>query len=97
MKGLIASTTGNTADRFIYLPPDTDPFPIAWDVVVVGGGAAGLMAALELPKALKVLLLCRDGEPRSASRWAQGDLPLRCVQTTAQACIGPTPYGPVQA
>ena len=43
-------------------------------MVVVGGGAAGLMAALELPKALKVLLLCRDGEPRSASRWAQGGL-----------------------
>ena len=43
-------------------------------MVVVGGGAAGLMAALELPKALRVLLLCRDGEPRSASRWAQGGL-----------------------
>ena len=43
-------------------------------MVVVGGGAAGLMAALELPKALKVLLLCRDSELRSASRWAQGGL-----------------------
>ena len=42
--------------------------------MVVGGGAAGLMAALELPKALKVLLLCRDSELRSASRWAQGGL-----------------------
>ena len=46
----------------------------SWDVIVVGGGAAGLMAALELPAGLRVLLLSKDSAPRSASRWAQGGI-----------------------
>ena len=45
-----------------------------WDVVVVGGGAAGLMACLELPSPLRVLLLSKERKPRSASRWAQGGI-----------------------
>jgi L-aspartate oxidase len=45
-----------------------------WDVVVVGGGAAGLMACLELPAHLRVLLLSKERKPRSASRWAQGGI-----------------------
>jgi len=45
-----------------------------WDVVVVGGGAAGLMACLELPDHLRVLLLSKERKPRSASRWAQGGI-----------------------
>lgn len=45
-----------------------------WDVVVVGGGAAGLMACLELPAPLRVLLLSKERKPRSASRWAQGGI-----------------------
>jgi L-aspartate oxidase len=45
-----------------------------WDVVVVGGGAAGLMACLELPPQLQVLLLNKERQPRSASRWAQGGI-----------------------
>ena len=48
--------------------------PSNWDVIVVGGGAAGLMAALELPEGLSVLLLSKDHAPRSASRWAQGGI-----------------------
>ncbi len=51
--------------------PPLDPF---WDVVVVGGGAAGLMACLELPADLKVLLLSKERGPRTASRWAQGGI-----------------------
>ena len=45
-----------------------------WDVIVVGGGAAGLMACLELPAQLRVLLLSKDSGPPSASRWAQGGI-----------------------
>lgn len=48
--------------------------PSNWDVIVVGGGAAGLMAALDLPEGLSVLLLSKDRAPRSASRWAQGGI-----------------------
>ena len=45
-----------------------------WDVVVVGSGAAGLMTCLELPRNLRVLLLSKQLNPRSASRWAQGGI-----------------------
>jgi len=45
-----------------------------WDVVVIGGGAAGLMTCLELPPQLRVLLLSKEHTPRSASRWAQGGI-----------------------
>ncbi len=45
-----------------------------WDVVVVGSGAAGLMACLELPPELRVLLLSKHASPPSASRWAQGGI-----------------------
>jgi L-aspartate oxidase len=43
-------------------------------VVVVGSGAAGLMTCLELPAGLRVLLLSKQRNPRSASRWAQGGI-----------------------
>ena len=45
-----------------------------WDVVVIGAGAAGLMACLELPSQCKVLLLNRNTSQRSSSRWAQGGI-----------------------
>ncbi len=45
-----------------------------WDVVVIGAGAAGLMACLELPPQLNVLLLNRNTSRRSSSRWAQGGI-----------------------
>ncbi|APB32969.1 L-aspartate oxidase [Gloeomargarita lithophora Alchichica-D10] len=48
-------------------PPD-------FDVLVVGGGAAGLYGALSLPKALRVGLLTKDPLERSASGWAQGGI-----------------------
>ena len=45
-----------------------------WDVIIIGAGAAGLMAALELPENLKVLLLNRNTSKVSSSRWAQGGI-----------------------
>jgi len=54
--------------------PFTPPLASRWDVVVVGGGAAGLMACLELPGSLRVLLISKERGPRSASRWAQGGI-----------------------
>ena len=50
------------------------PLPALWDVVVVGSGAAGLMTCLALPAELRVLLLSKNSEPPSASRWAQGGI-----------------------
>jgi len=43
-------------------------------VVVVGAGAAGLMACLELPAGCRVLLLSQGHTPPTASRWAQGGM-----------------------
>jgi len=45
-----------------------------WDVIVVGAGAAGLMACLEIPEKLNVLLLNRNTSKISSSRWAQGGI-----------------------
>tara|TARA_Y100001970_G_C14258015_1_gene877056 strand:- start:3496 stop:5178 length:1683 start_codon:yes stop_codon:yes gene_type:complete len=45
-----------------------------WDVIVIGAGAAGLMACLEIPDNLKVLLLNRNTSKISSSRWAQGGI-----------------------
>ncbi len=48
--------------------------PAGFDVLVVGGGAAGLYSALCLPKHLKVGLLTKDTLAVSASDWAQGGI-----------------------
>ena len=56
------------------MKPDCSLFDQLWDVVIVGSGAAGLMACLELPPQLNILLLTKDSRARSASRWAQGGI-----------------------
>ncbi len=45
-----------------------------FDVLVIGGGAAGLYSALCLPSTLKVGLVTKDNLSVSASDWAQGGI-----------------------
>ncbi len=44
------------------------------DVLVVGGGAAGLYAALSIPPQWRVALITKDNLSLSASDWAQGGI-----------------------
>lgn len=46
----------------------------SFDVLVIGGGAAGLYSALCLPNSLKVGLVTKDDLSISASDWAQGGI-----------------------
>ncbi len=46
----------------------------AFDVLVIGGGAAGLYSALCLPAHLQVALITKDNLTISASDWAQGGI-----------------------
>jgi L-aspartate oxidase len=53
--------------------PDPE-LPLQFDVLVVGGGAAGLYAALCLPSYFRVGLITKDTLSLSASDWAQGGI-----------------------
>ncbi len=82
------------------LPSDSDlelDIPTQFDVLVVGAGAAGLYAALCLPKTMQVGLITKDTLSTGASDWAQGgiaaaidpaDSPMLHVEDTMQAGAG---------
>jgi L-aspartate oxidase len=52
----------------------TDTIPAYFDVVIIGGGAAGLYTALCLSESLKIGLITKDNLTLSASDWAQGGI-----------------------
>jgi L-aspartate oxidase len=54
--------------------PATATPPWDFDVLVVGGGAAGLYAALSIPEQWRVGLITKDNLSLSASDWAQGGI-----------------------
>ena len=67
-----------------------------YDVIIVGAGIAGLYAALNLPKNLKVLILCKDQPWECNTFYAQGgiavakdkaDIPLH-IKDTLKAGAG---------
>lgn len=73
------------------------PLPHRFDVLIVGGGAAGLYSALCIPESLQVGLITKDTLSLSASDWAQGgiaaaispdDSPVLHVQDTLKAGAG---------
>ncbi|WP_416666395.1 L-aspartate oxidase [Egbenema bharatensis] len=73
------------------------PLPDWLDVLIVGGGAAGLYSALCIPESLRVGLITKDTLSLSASDWAQGgiaaaispdDSPRLHIQDTLKAGAG---------
>ncbi len=55
-------------------PSLPDPKASCFDVLIVGGGAAGLYAALSIPQNLSVGLISKEALSLSASGWAQGGI-----------------------
>lgn len=55
-------------------PSDLGFDPSGFDVLVIGGGAAGLYAALSMPSQWRIGLITKDTLSISASDWAQGGI-----------------------
>jgi L-aspartate oxidase len=57
-----------------FAPPSQLEQTFDYDVLVIGGGAAGLYAALSIPQQWKIGLITKDTLSLSASDWAQGGI-----------------------
>lgn len=51
--------------RIVLIMQTTDGDGLEFDVLIVGGGPAGLSAALQLGRSLRSVLVCDTGEPRN--------------------------------
>lgn len=65
---------GFAGPRFAVVHPDDCPSVGSADVVVVGGGVAGLCAALEAAKSCSVLVVSKGPVEESNTRYAQGGI-----------------------
>jgi thioredoxin reductase len=59
-----------------------------FDVAVIGGGAAGLSAAVALGRARRAVIVLDDGSPRNAPARVLGSLGFRPVPHPAGAAVG---------
>lgn len=65
MKSSSHPTGPHAAPAHARTPPNPDITSETWDVVVIGGGAAGLSAAITLGRALRRVLVIDAGHPRN--------------------------------
>ncbi|HEU4782417.1 MAG TPA: L-aspartate oxidase [Ktedonobacterales bacterium] len=54
--------------------PTENDTPASFDIVIIGGGIAGLTVALNLPESLRVVLMTKAALGESNTRYAQGGL-----------------------
>ena len=66
------------------------------DVLVIGGGLAGLRAALGFDEPTRVLVVTKDEVRESNSSYAQGGIAAVLDPTTSSTTTSPTPWPPAR-
>ena len=58
------------------MPPKSESFPpLDYEVLIIGGGAAGLAAALTLGRLRRQVLVCDDAQPRNQAALQMHNFP----------------------